>query len=88
MELRLIGCAHSLKSLACFGTMLWIKQLTQSSQHLTAHSLLNTNPKARLVEQESWWTMYDGPEFRHFISFVAVAEECNFGKAAQRLHIT
>ena len=26
-----------------------------------------------------------GPEFRHFVSFVAVAETCNFGKAAERL---
>ena len=32
--------------------------------------------------------MYEGPEFRHLTSFVTIAEECNFGKAAERLHIT
>lgn len=32
--------------------------------------------------------MQDGPEFRHLVAFVTVAEECNFGKASQRLHVT
>ena len=32
--------------------------------------------------------MYEGPEFRHLITFVTIAEECNFGKAAERLHTT
>src|SRR5277367_1765726 len=31
--------------------------------------------------------MDEGPEFRHFAAFVAVAETCNFGKAAERLHV-
>ena len=29
--------------------------------------------------------MYEGPEFRHLIHFIAVAEECNIGKAAKKL---
>ena len=32
--------------------------------------------------------MYEGPEFRELRSFIAVAEDCNFSRAAQRLHIT
>jgi len=32
--------------------------------------------------------MYEGPEFRHLLSFLAVVEECNFGKAAQKLHVS
>jgi DNA-binding transcriptional LysR family regulator len=32
--------------------------------------------------------MQDGPEFRHLLAFVTVAEECHFGKAALRLHLT
>jgi DNA-binding transcriptional LysR family regulator len=32
--------------------------------------------------------MYEGPEFRHYHSFITVAEECHFGRAAKRLHLT
>jgi DNA-binding transcriptional LysR family regulator len=31
--------------------------------------------------------MYEGPEFRHLVSFVAVAEECSFGGAAKRIRV-
>ena len=31
--------------------------------------------------------MYEGPEFRHLVSFVAVAEECSFSGAAKRVHV-
>jgi LysR family hydrogen peroxide-inducible transcriptional activator len=29
--------------------------------------------------------MYEGPEFRHLIHFIAVAEECNISKAAEKI---
>ncbi len=32
--------------------------------------------------------MEQGPDFRHYESFVGVAEECSFRKAAEKLHIT
>ena len=32
--------------------------------------------------------MEQGPDFRHYESFIAVAEECSFRKAAEKFHIT
>ena len=32
--------------------------------------------------------MYEGPEFRHLTHFIALAEECNFGRAATKIHTT
>ncbi len=32
--------------------------------------------------------MYEGPEFRHLTHFIALAEECNFGRAAAKIHTT
>ena len=40
-------------------------------------------PLSRLVVA----IMYESLEFKHLISFVAVAEECSFGKAAERLNL-
>ena len=31
--------------------------------------------------------VYEGPEFRHLVSFVAVAEECSFSGAAKRIRV-
>jgi DNA-binding transcriptional LysR family regulator len=31
--------------------------------------------------------MYEGPEFRHLVSFIAVAEECSFSGAAKRIRV-
>jgi DNA-binding transcriptional LysR family regulator len=30
--------------------------------------------------------MYEGPEFKQLVSFLAIAEECSFSRAAERLH--
>ena len=47
---------------------------------LTAHAT------ARRVSQIDGATMYEGPEFRHLTTFVTIGQ-CNFGKAAERLHV-
>ncbi len=79
MEAGCLEIGQGLKS----GNPLYLQCTLRNTHQLTVHAT------ARRVEHfKVGATMIQGPDFRHFVAFVTVAEELSFSKAAARLHMT
>ena len=76
------GCLEIRQRLK-LGNPLCLQCTLRITHQLTVHAT------ARRVEHfKVGATMIQGPDFRHFVAFVTVAEELSFSKAAARLNMT